>query len=65
MDFFDTFNLDGGVALGTLFITLIALAGNWRLFVKCCNNFRQKRGFNIVAGHYPKGSIAGSGVKRA
>lgn len=35
MDFFDTFNLDGGVALGTLFITLIALAGNWRLFVKC------------------------------
>ena len=35
MDFFDTFNLAGGVALGTLFITLIALAGNWRLFVKC------------------------------
>ena len=35
MDFFDTLNLDGGVALGTLFITLIALAGNWRLFVKC------------------------------
>ena len=35
MDFFNTFNLDGGVALGTLFITLIALAGNWRLFVKC------------------------------
>ena len=35
MDFFDTFNLDGGVALGTLFTTLIALAGNWRLFVKC------------------------------
>ncbi|MDA0939930.1 MAG: DUF5684 domain-containing protein [Bacteroidetes bacterium] len=35
MDFFDTFNLDGGVALGALFITLIALAGNWRLFVKC------------------------------
>ena len=35
MEFFDTFELDGGFALGSLFITLIALAGNWRLFVKC------------------------------
>ena len=35
MEFFDTFELDGGFALGTLFISLICLAGNWRLFVKC------------------------------
>lgn len=35
MEFFDTFELDGGMAIGSLFITLIALAGNWRLFVKC------------------------------
>lgn len=35
MEFFDTFELDGGFALGTLFISLIGLAGNWRLFVKC------------------------------
>ena len=32
---FESLQLDGGVALGALFITLIALAGNWRLFVKC------------------------------
>jgi hypothetical protein len=35
MDMFESLQLDGGVAIGTLFITLIALAGNWRLFVKC------------------------------
>ena len=35
MEFFDTLQLDGGVGLGMLFITLIGLAGNWRLFVKC------------------------------
>lgn len=35
MEMFESLQLDGGVALGALFITLIALAGNWRLFVKC------------------------------
>ena len=35
MEFLDTLKLDGGFALGSLFITLVALAGNWRLFVKC------------------------------
>ena len=35
MEFFDILQLDGGVGLGMLFITLIGLAGNWRLFVKC------------------------------
>ena len=35
MEMFESLQLDGGVALGALFMTLIALAGNWRLFVKC------------------------------
>ena len=35
MEFLDQFELDGGLALGTLFILLVSLAGNWRLFVKC------------------------------
>lgn len=35
MEILDTLELDGGFALGSLFITLVALAGNWRLFVKC------------------------------
>lgn len=35
MEFFDTLQLDGGLGLGLLFISLIGLAGNWRLFVKC------------------------------
>ena len=35
MEFFDTLELDGGLGLGLLFISLIGLAGNWRLFVKC------------------------------
>lgn len=35
MELLDSLKLDGGVALGTLFILLISLAGNWRLFVKC------------------------------
>jgi hypothetical protein len=35
MEFFDTLEWDGGMGLGLLFISLIGLAGNWRLFVKC------------------------------
>ncbi len=35
MEFIDTLQLDGGLGLGLLFISLIGLAGNWRLFVKC------------------------------
>ena len=35
MEFLDTLELDGGFALVSLFITLVAFAGNWRLFVKC------------------------------
>lgn len=35
MEFIDTFEWDGGLGLGLLFISLIGLAGNWRLFVKC------------------------------
>lgn len=33
--FLNQIELDGGFALGTLFILLVSLAGNWRLFVKC------------------------------
>ena len=35
MEFLDSFEMDGGLALGMFFIALISLAGNWRLFVKC------------------------------
>ena len=35
VSFLSNFELDGGVAMGGLFVGLIALAGNWRLFVKC------------------------------
>ncbi len=35
MELFNQLELDGGLALGTLFILLVSLAGNWRLFVKC------------------------------
>ena len=34
MEYFDTLQVDGGVVIGFLFVTLVALAGNWRLFVK-------------------------------
>ena len=34
MEYFDTLELDGGVVIGFLFVALVALAGNWRLFVK-------------------------------
>ena len=35
MDLLNSLNLDGGMALGALFVALVALAGNWRLYVKC------------------------------
>ena len=34
MELFDTLEMDGGVVIGFLFVVLVALAGNWRLFVK-------------------------------
>lgn len=34
MEYFDNLELDGGVVIGFLFVTLVAMAGNWRLFVK-------------------------------
>ena len=37
MEYFDTLQVDGGVVIGFLFVTLVALAGNWRLFVKSAN----------------------------
>ena len=47
MDFFDTLELDGGVVIGFLFVTLVALAGNWRLFVKC-----DQPGWSVVVPGY-------------
>ncbi|MDA0945728.1 MAG: hypothetical protein RLZZ314_1753 [Bacteroidota bacterium] len=37
MDFslLNDLDLDGGIVAGVLFISLVAFAGNWRLFVKC------------------------------
>lgn len=35
MELFDTFELDSGFGLVCLFIALVGLAGNWRLFEKC------------------------------
>ena len=35
LDLIDTLKLDSGMAIGTVFIAIIALAGNWSLFVKC------------------------------
>lgn len=35
MDLLNALNLDGGMALGGLFVALVGLAGNWRLYVKC------------------------------
>ena len=35
MDIFNAFKGSENIVIGTIFIALISLAGNWRLFVKC------------------------------
>lgn len=35
MEIFDVFKGSENIAIGAIFISLVSLAGNWRLFVKC------------------------------